>query len=933
MHRRLLALCAVLLACLWFGAAGASASVTFVGSSVDSGTASFFGSATATPAVPAGTQNGDLMVATVAASASGGWTTSGFSDPAGWTLLDTSTTGATLATYWRIANSEPASYSWSYMYPGGAGGASTVAEIDTYTGNTAASPITAGNSTTGSGTSVPLPNDTATVAGSMRVSLVASYKTSTTAAVTNFPAGMTRANHIEATTGQNANVGGGYATQGVGATTSYTATLTTAATRWLAGTYVINASPPTKVGFTTQPVGAVGEGVNLGTQPKVSIQLPNSATDATASGDITLSIASGPAGGVLTCTSGLTVSTVSGVASFAGCQITGTAGAGTYTIVATSPGLTSATSASFTITVGAANKVAFTTDPVGGVTEGVNLATQPVVRIQDAYGNTVTGNTSSVTLAIASGPGSGILTCTTNPRSATAGTATFAGCTITGLGAAGTYTLIATDGALASDTSNPFTINVGAATKLLFTTQPTGGVAEGVDLPTQPAVTVQDAYNNPVTGSAASVNLTVASGPPSGTLACTTRPLAASGGTASFDGCRITGTAAAGSYTLSASATGLTSATSTSFTIVTGAAAQLAFTTQPVGGVAENVNLPTQPAVTVQDAFGNAVTASTASVTLAIASGPGSGILTCTANPLAASAGVATFAACKITGTAAAGAYTLSAAAAGLSSATSSTFTIVVGAAAKVAFTTQPGGGVTLGIALSPQPVVTIQDAFGNTVTGNTSSVTLAIASGPAGGSLACTTNPRAASAGVATFAGCKINGAGATGSYTLLATDGALTSATSSSFTITAGSLSFTTSDYGFAGVTLNGLNLNPTATLTMSISDTTGSNAGWRVQASAAPWTGGSSGALTSAQVANAAPATATCNGGPGTCTPAVPTSVVWPMVLGASPVTLFNASANTGQGPQTVNVPLVLPIPASTLATGTFTQLVTLSLTSGP
>jgi trimeric autotransporter adhesin len=70
-------------------------------------------------------------------------------------------------------------------------------------------------------------------------------------------------------------------------------------------------------------------------------------------------------------------------------------------------------------------------------------------------------------------------------------------------------------------------------------------------------------------------------------------------------------------------------------------------------------------------------------------------------------------------------------------------------------------------------------------VTGNASAVTLAIASQPGSGAkLSCTKNPVTASAGVAAFAGCKITGEA--GSYTIKATDGTLTSATSSTFSIT---------------------------------------------------------------------------------------------------------------------------------------------------
>ncbi len=66
--------------------------------------------------------------------------------------------------------------------------------------------------------------------------------------------------------------------------------------------------------------------------------------------------------------------------------------------------------------------------------------------------------------------------------------------------------------------------------------------------------------------------------------------------------------------------------------------------------------------------------------------------------------------------------------------------------------------------------------------------MTLAIGSQPgSGATLSCTKNPVTASSGVASFAGCKITGKA--GSYTLKATDGSLTSATSSILRISGGS------------------------------------------------------------------------------------------------------------------------------------------------
>src|ERR1019366_4456679 len=162
---------------------------------------------------------------------------------------------------------------------------------------------------------------------------------------------------------------------------------------------------------------------------------------------------------------------------FANCQITGTKGAGTYTLSATRSGLTTGTSSNVAITAGAGTKVVFTTQPGGGA-NGANLGTQPVIAVEDANSNIVTTNTDSITLAIASQPGSGAtLTCSTDPLAASSGVASFAGCKI--VGTIGSYTLTATDGLLTPATSNGITITVGAAAQLVFTTQPVGGVNEG----------------------------------------------------------------------------------------------------------------------------------------------------------------------------------------------------------------------------------------------------------------------------------------------------------------------------------------------------------------------------------------------------------------------------------------------------------------------
>ena len=187
--------------------------------------------------------------------------------------------------------------------------------------------------------------------------------------------------------------------------------------------------------------------------------------------------------------------------------------------------------------------------------------------------------------------------------------------------------------------------------------------------------------------------------------------------------------------------------------------------------------LPTQPIVKVLDAGGNVVTTDTSTVTIALTT-PNGAILACTtSNFRVASAGTATFAGCKIDKV---GTYTLTATDGSLTSAVSTGIAINPAAASKLAFTSQPGGGAT-STPFASQPTVTVQDASGNTVTSSSSSVTLALTT-PNGAVLTCTTNPLAASAGVAAFGGCRVD---LPGTYTVTATGTSLTSAVSTSFTV----------------------------------------------------------------------------------------------------------------------------------------------------
>ena len=205
-----------------------------------------------------------------------------------------------------------------------------------------------------------------------------------------------------------------------------------------------------------------------------------------------------------------------------------------------------------------------------------------------------------------------------------------------------------------------------------------------------------------------------------------------------------------------------------------GPATQLMLTAEPSGVVNDVVT--GQFVIAIMDSLGNTDKADSSTVvTVAIALGSGtlSGTLTATA-----SSGVATFSNLKIVGT---GSHSLIFTADGLLSNTSAPRTIGAGVATQLVVTTPPSGAVN-DVAFTGQPVIAIKDSGGNTVTTDSSTeVTVAKASGS--GTLSGTLTATAIN-GVATFSDLKIVG---TGAHTLIFTSGALSSVTSTSFTVAA--------------------------------------------------------------------------------------------------------------------------------------------------
>lgn len=159
--------------------------------------------------------------------------------------------------------------------------------------------------------------------------------------------------------------------------------------------------------------------------------------------------------------------------------------------------------------------------------------------------------------------------------------------------------------------------------------------------------------------------------------------------------------------------------------------------------------------------------------------------------------------------------------------------------------------------------------------------------------------------------------------------------SASSGTATITAGSLAFISSPASIAfTATLAGADQFVTATQAFDVGDGTGTASGWNITATSTTFTAGAKTLSNTGTTVQAAPSVA-CDASV-TCTVAT-TNVTYPYTLPAATTAptatkLYNATANTGMGNQTITATVRLSVPAATLA-GTYTSTWTYSLVSGP
>ncbi len=547
----------------------------------------------------------------------------------------------------------------------------------------------------------------------------------------------------------------------------------------------------TQVAFATQPVdatasnGDVVSGRAFATQPVLEARDAYGNVDVDASGSASIGVGSGSGSVSLSGSTG--VNWTAGRAPFTNLAVTTASDAASFTLSATSSGLTSATSRSLVADI-VATQMVFTAQPThggvanGDVLSGVAFQTQPVVSAQDADGRVDTDFNDAITLTT-SAPGT--LSGTTT-RSASSGVATFTDITYTATVDQQSFALLADDlpggsgGDLPSASTASRTADI-VATKIVFATLPSdaaatnGNVVSGRAFTTQPVLEARNESGQRDLNFTGSVSLSLPPGNPSlsGTLSKTWIS-----GRADFagSGLRVTATSDATTFALSATS-GSISGQSTTLTadII---ATQMAFATQPAdarapnGDVVSGIAFQTQPTIEARNDDGV--------VDIHYAGNPPaltvqSGDVTLTGTTSANwSNGRASFSNLAVDAASEGQSFALAAANdGGLTPVTTNALVADI-VATQMVFTAQPthsgvsNGDVLSGVPFQTQPIVSAQDAGGRIDTHFNDTIALTTS---APGTLSGATSQQATS-GVATFTNIAYTATADQQSFALLADD-----------------------------------------------------------------------------------------------------------------------------------------------------------------
>ena len=256
----------------------------------------------------------------------------------------------------------------------------------------------------------------------------------------------------------------------------------------------------------------------------------------------------------------------------------------------------------------------------GGGTAGSPIAPQPEVAVEDASGYIVQNDFSSVTLtATPIGLATGSLSNTCFGVESY-GIVQFSGCSIS---SGGNYSIAASDGTLTPPTGGPVTVTINnAPAAKLALTGAVSGTANSKATLGPITVTEQDAFGNAVNATTATtVSLSSTSTgatfstSPTGTPVVGSVTIPAGQSQTTF----YYGDTVAGTPTVTASASGLASATQTE-TITAGSATKIGFTNSPFSAGASAPAANSLLTVAIEDQYGNPTTKTGTTVTVSLSS-------------------------------------------------------------------------------------------------------------------------------------------------------------------------------------------------------------------------------------------------------------------------------------------------------------------------
>lgn len=494
--------------------------------------------------------------------------------------------------------------------------------------------------------------------------------------------------------------------------------------------FTVNAAVAADMTISQQPPATVTAGSAISPAPAVTVVdafgNPKSGVNVTVSLDKN-SFASGTT----------TVATnSSGVASFSDLIINQAATNYIITFNADAVGIDNVNSSVFNVNAAAASSMTITTQPGESVAGGV-ISGPPTVTVTDAFSNPISG----VNVTVSETGNSytfdaGTLIKATN----SSGVAAFNDLQINTPNTGYQLTFNADAGGVSNAISNLFNV-VSSGGSMSITQQPTQTEAGAVISPS-PSITLLDGSNNPLVG----VNVTVSLSENSFASGTLTVPTNGSG-VAVFNDLVIQAAGSDYQITFNADQSGVANVFSNNFNVLASDPASMSVTIQPNNTVAGNT-VSGPPTVTIVDAYNNPISGINISVSLNKNSF-NSGTFTVASN----ANGVAAFSDLVITTASTAYQIIFDADAIDVANINSNNFNITAAAANSMSITTQPGTS-TAGVAVSPNPVVLVQDVYGNPKSGVDVTAALNKNSFGAGSTTIVSSN----SSGEALFNNLKIN-------------------------------------------------------------------------------------------------------------------------------------------------------------------------------